>query len=358
MQTATRCLFRPSIREHFCPLGTRAESTRSVPAPGSSQCPCGDTVGRRASGGSIGATKGMLSPGKLVEPGPEKAKAEGITRTHAGTEKAKRRAGSTLPRTPAQKYCMHSDKSCWVGGRLAERAEAVAREALSRAQKSKIIAPSANSLAILGQIAQGSGNLDKAQATFFVESAASMPGWEGLQHCEVLRMRNTCGTGTHAGRPCPCDHAVRRKLVVVRTMGMTFGVALIMTHAFSATCSRQPAELHSAQKRATGKASTLLRAFRQPHLYIAWCLEGFAAALNAEMVSMLQATRLCSAAVTAMRKQAQTPLPPSERDAFEQTIANSKNSSLASLPLERSETIGAEFTTNQSIDYALSDACA
>ncbi len=88
---------------------------------------------------------------------------------------------------------------------------------------------------------------------------------------------------------------------------------------------------------------------------IAWCLEGFAAALSAEG-EYAQATRLCAAAVT-MRKQAQTPLPPSERDAFEQTVATVKTA-LGEPAFGEEWLIGVEFTNNQAIDYALSDACA
>ena len=99
---------------------------------------------------------------------------------------------------------------------------------------------------------------------------------------------------------------------------------------------------------------TLLSAFDSP-TYTAWCLEGYAAALNAEE-HFLQATRLCAAAVT-LREQVQTPLPPAEREAFELTVAKAK-AALDELAFEEEWTRGAGLTNNQAIDYALSDVCA
>jgi len=58
-----------------------------------------------------------------------------------------------------------------------------------------------------------------------------------------------------------------------------------------------------------------------------------------------------------MRKQVQTPLPPSERDAFEQMVTTAKTA-LGEPAFGEEWTRGIELTNNQAIDYALSDACA
>jgi hypothetical protein len=58
-----------------------------------------------------------------------------------------------------------------------------------------------------------------------------------------------------------------------------------------------------------------------------------------------------------MRKRVQTPLPPSEREAFEQTMATAR-AALGEPAFREEWSIGAKFTNNQAIDYALSDACA
>ena len=140
-------------------------------------------------------------------------------------------------------------------------------------------------------------------------------------------------------------------LAVTQAIGMTFGVALVMTMLGHVARQQQNFALAKARYR---EGLSLLREFASP-TYTAWCLEGYAAALSAEEF-YLQATRLCAAAVT-LREQALTPLPPSERDAFEQTIAT-VNTALDSLAFEEEWTIGTGFTQDQAIDYALSDACA
>jgi hypothetical protein len=99
---------------------------------------------------------------------------------------------------------------------------------------------------------------------------------------------------------------------------------------------------------------TLLRAFDSP-TYTAWCLEGYAAALSAKE-HYVQATRLCATAVT-LREQVQTPLPPAEREAFEQVVAVAK-AAFDELAFEEEWTRGAKLTNNQAVDYALSDTWA
>ena len=80
----------------------------------------------------------------------------------------------------------------------------------------------------------------------------------------------------------------------------------------------------------------------------------FAAAACAQG-DYVQSARLCAAAA-ALREQVQTPLPPAEREAFEQTVSTAKTA--LNQPAFREEwTIGARLTHDQAIDYALSDAC-
>ena len=132
---------------------------------------------------------------------------------------------------------------------------------------------------------------------------------------------------------------------------MTFGVALITTLLGHLAYQQQNYVLAKNHYR---ESLVIFRPFDSP-TYIAWCLEGFAAALNAEK-QYAQATRLCAAA-EALRKQAQTPLPPSEREAVEQTVATVKTA-LGEPTFREEWATGARFTYNQAIDYALSDACA
>ena len=137
----------------------------------------------------------------------------------------------------------------------------------------------------------------------------------------------------------------------VRAQGMTFGVALIMT--LLGHLARQQQNYSQAKVRYR-EGLMILSAYDSP-TYTAWCLEGYAAALSAEE-NYRQATRLCAVAAT-LREQVQTPLPPAEREAFEQTITTAKTA-LGTLAFEEEWTIGSRLTQDQAIDYTLSDACA
>jgi len=140
-------------------------------------------------------------------------------------------------------------------------------------------------------------------------------------------------------------------LAVARAKGMTFHAALLTTLLGHLASQQHNYALAKSRYR---ESLVVFRSFDSP-TFMAWCLEGFAAALNAER-QYAQAARLCAAAMT-MRKRMQTPLPPSERDAFEQTIATAR-AALGESAFGKEWVIGTEFTNNQAIDYALSDACA
>ena len=67
---------------------------------------------------------------------------------------------------------------------------------------------------------------------------------------------------------------------------------------------------------------TMLQTFKSP-TFIAWSLEGYAMLLISEG-HMAQATRLLAAAAS-LRMRADTPLPPSEREAFEGAVVAAKS---------------------------------
>ena len=136
-----------------------------------------------------------------------------------------------------------------------------------------------------------------------------------------------------------------------RAQGMIFGVALIMT--LLGHLARQQQNYSQAKARYR-EGLMILSAFDSP-TYAAWCLEGYAAALCAEEY-YAQATRLCAAAV-ALREKVQTPLPPIEREEFEQIIATTKVA-LDEQAFVCEWAAGAALLQDEAIDYALSDACA
>jgi tetratricopeptide (TPR) repeat protein len=230
-----------------------------------------------------------------------------------------------------------------------ERAEAVAREALERAQRSGDHCGICSAQAILGQIAQRNGNLDEA-AAFLVESDehARLGGFPVLRG---IALRNLAELARMQGDLARATTLYEAALAVARAMGMTFGVALIMTMLGHLARQQQNYALAKARYR---EGLTLLRAFDSP-TYTAWCLEGLATTICAEE-HYAQATRLCAAAVT-LREEAQTPLPPAEHAAFEQMVATAKTA-LDETSFGEEWAIGTAFTHDEAIDYALSDACA
>jgi hypothetical protein len=63
------------------------------------------------------------------------------------------------------------------------------------------------------------------------------------------------------------------------------------------------------------------------------------------------------AAAAALREQAQSPLPQSEREVFEQTIATAK-AELDENTFTQEWSAGSVLSQEEVVDYALSDACA
>jgi len=229
-----------------------------------------------------------------------------------------------------------------------EQAQAVARAALSRAQRIEDHCSICGALAILGQIAQQGGNLDEAEACFAKsDEHATLGGEPDLQGNSL---RNLAELARMRGDFVRATLLYEEALAVAQAKGMTFHAALITTLLGHLASQQHNYALAKSRYR---ESLVVFRSFDSP-TFMAWCLEGFAAALNAER-QYVQATRFCAAAAT-MRKQVQTPLPPAERDAFEQTMATAKTA--LGEPAWASEwTIGTRLTPSQAIDYALSDAC-
>jgi predicted ATPase/DNA-binding XRE family transcriptional regulator len=244
---------------------------------------------------------------------------------------------------------LYSFGNILLGRGKTEQAEAVAREVLNRAQRSEDHYSICIALTILGQIAQQGGNLDEAEACFEKSDEHATLG--GSPDLRGITLRNLAELARMRGDLMRATTLYEQALAIVQAIGMTFGVALITT-LLGHLASQQ--HNYALAKSFYRESLVVFRSFDSP-TFMAWCLEGFAAALNAER-QYAQAACLCAAAVT-MRKQVQTPLPPSERDAFEQTMATAQTA-LGEPAFGKEWVIGAEFTNNQAIDYALSDACA
>jgi tetratricopeptide (TPR) repeat protein len=233
-----------------------------------------------------------------------------------------------------------------LGRGKTERAEAVARDALERGRKSGDHGSMSSTLAILGHIAQRNGKLDEA-TTFLVESDEQARSAE-LLDLRGFTLRNLAELARMQGDFVRATTLYEEALAVAGATGMTFGVALIMTMLGHLARQQQDYSLAKARYR---EGLTLLRAFASP-TYTAWCLEGFAATICAQG-DYAQTVRLCAAAA-ALREQVQTPLPPAEREAFEQVVAVAK-AALDESAFAREWATGAALSQDQAINDALSE---
>lgn len=245
-----------------------------------------------------------------------------------------------------------------------ERAEALAIDALEHAQQRNENAVCLAAFSILGVVARRRGRLAEAVA-YFIESETSarraeaafpiitsesasqqamresVRGTALLNRVELAEMQGDLVLATRLteeGR----DHA--------KVVGVPFvvaGMTIRLGHL-----ARQQGNYAQAKEHYRA-ALELLRAFGSP-TFLAWCLEGLAATLSAED-QHIQTTRLCGAA-TALREQAQTPLPPGERAAFERIVAHNK-AALHDQAFAAEWALGAALTQEEALTYALANAC-
>ena len=227
-----------------------------------------------------------------------------------------------------------------------ERAETIARDALERGRRSGDHGSISSALAILGQTAQRSGKLDEA-TTFLVESDEHAR-LGGVPDLRGFTLRNLAELARMRGDLVRATTLYEDALAVAQAMGMTFGVALIMTMLGHLAHQQQHYTLAKARYR---EGLTLLRAFDSP-TYTAWCLEGLAAVICAQG-DYARTTRLCAKA-SALREQGETPLPPAERAVFEQVIATAK-AAQEEPAFAREWECGSALTQDEAIDEALSD---
>src|SRR5712691_12520239 len=139
-------------------------------------------------------------------------------------------------------------------------------------------------------------------------------------------------------------------LANARVSGMTWDIPIMTAMLGHLARQQQRYDLAKARYR---EALVRFRTFSSP-TYIAWCLEGFAAVICAEG-RYAQAVRLCAAAA-ALREQTQAPLPQAEREELEQTLTTAK-AAIKEPAFGDEWTNGMRLTFDQTIDYALSDAC-
>lgn len=234
-------------------------------------------------------------------------------------------------------------------GKVERGAETFAKEALHLAQRIGDQNSISNAFATLGMIAQASGKLDEA-STAFTESYfhARLTENIGLMSRALVHLAEIART---QGDVVHATALLEEALANAQAIGMSWDISIIKTQLGHLANQQQHYALAKARYR---EALALYRAFGSP-TYTALCLEGFAAAVCAEG-HYVQAARLCTMAAT-LREQAQTPLPPAEREAFDHTVATAKEA-LGEPTFVQEWTTGSALTHDEAVAYALSDACA
>ena len=232
-------------------------------------------------------------------------------------------------------------------GKVERDAEIFAKEALHLAQQIDDHNSISNAYATLGMIAQANGKLDEAEAAFTASyTHAKLIGQSGLMSRALVGLAELAGMQSDTGR---ATVLLEEALTNAQTVGMTWDIPMITTLLGHMARQQQNYAVAKAHYR---EALILYRTFSSP-TYIASCLEGYAATACAEG-HYAQATRLYAAAA-ALREQTQTPLPLTEREAFEQTVATAK-AALDPSNFAREWNAGTVLTQDEAIDDALSDA--
>jgi predicted ATPase/transcriptional regulator with XRE-family HTH domain len=231
-------------------------------------------------------------------------------------------------------------------GEVERGAEAFAQEALHLAQEIGDQNCISNAFATLGMVAQASGKLAEAEASFtesytharLIEQSGLMG--RALYHlADVALVRDDWARATSLSEEA---------LANAQAAGATWDIAIITTLLGHLARKQRNYPLAKMRYR---EALLLYRTFSSP-VYTASCLEGYAATAYAEG-HYARAARLY-AAVATLRKQTQTELLSAELEVFEQLVATARAALDESIFLSEWNT-GTMFTQEEALDDALSD---
>lgn len=251
---------------------------------------------------------------------------------------------------PAVSLALRAEKLCGLGRTLLARgqiqpARAITGEALSLARQTGDEKGMTNAWANMGMIAQASGNPDEAEEAF--NQSVLHAGRAGDQRLQYQAMVHLAEIARQRGELVRAAGLLEQALGSARSLQIGWDVAIITTLLGHLASQQRNYPLAKASYR---ESLQRLSAFGSP-TYIAWCLEGCAALLIAEG-DAAPAARLCAAAAS-LRKRADTPLPDSERQAFEQVLARVK-ASLGQPAFSHEWALGAGFSQDEAIAFAFS----
>ena len=241
----------------------------------------------------------------------------------------------------------------FTAGRLARnlgraaRAAALAQEEWSLADQVGDHASMSLALANLGNLAQARGDLAEA-ADFFEQSSQHARLGEGSSALGFALV-NLASIAIAQRDFSRAQVLLEERLEQVRAERFDWAIANVLTMLGHVAREQQ----HYALARSRYLESLLLyRAFGNLS-YTALCLEGMAALACAEG-HYEQAARLCAHA-TALRLKSQTPLPPREQKAFDQTVGTVR-AALDAATFSEAWATGSAWTQEEAMTAALSSS--
>jgi len=225
------------------------------------------------------------------------------------------------------------------------RAEAVASDALKRAERCGDATGMSIAWGVLGRVAKAQGRREEAIACLT----------EGLSHPGLTAYVSIWGL-THRMRKdlawARGDLAEAARLALEgKQRALAAGIPFVVAGDTTTLGHLAQQQGNYAEAEAAYREALELYQTFGLSSYTSWCREGVAAVLCAEM-KYHELVRLCAAAA-ALREQNSTPLPPAERANFEQALASARIA-LGDADFEREWAIGAEYEQQAAIDYALS----
>ncbi len=228
-----------------------------------------------------------------------------------------------------------------------DRAFALAEEALAQGERSGDQTEISNALALLGSLALATGAEDEA-AAYFTQCyvAAQRAKDAGDPHQIPLALLNLGELARKRGDAARATECLEEALANVRAIDMTWGIANILTLLGHLARGQQDYERAKVRYR----ESLALYHRLGNATYTAWCLEGIAAVACAEG-RYQHATRLCAAAAV-LRVAAQTPLPPTEQDDFDQVVMTAR-AELDERAFTEEWKIGSTLAQDDAVSYAL-----
>jgi tetratricopeptide (TPR) repeat protein len=239
----------------------------------------------------------------------------------------------------------------YTAGRLARnlgraaRAAVLAQEEWELSRRLGDHASMSLALANLGNLAQARGDLAEA-ADFFEQSYQHARLGEGSS-AHGFALVNLASIAIAQRDFSRAQVLLEERLAQVRAERFDWAIANVLTMLGHVAREQQQ---YALAKSCYRESLLLYRAFGNLS-YTALCLEGMATLAGAEG-HCEQAVRLCAHAA-ALRLKAQTPLPPREQQAFDQTVGTAR-AALAEATFSEAWATGSAWTQEEAITCALS----